>query len=79
MTSLPDPVSSPQTIRPDRDPLTAFRAALSHGWAFYSAAGPASTRMYTGGPTLDQPAKAIEAYRFGVERTHAFHLTRRCR
>jgi hypothetical protein len=26
--------------------------------------------MYTGAPTLDELAKAIEGYRFGVERTH---------
>ena len=34
--------------------------------------------MYTGAPTLDELAKAIEGYRSG-RNEHAFHLTRRFR
>jgi hypothetical protein len=48
----------------------ARHAGIKNAQALLGHADVGTTQMYTGAPTLDELAKAIEGYRFGVERTH---------
>jgi len=58
--------SSPQTTR-----AAARHAGIKNAQALLGHADVGTTQMYTGAPTLDELAKAIEGYRSGVERTRS--------
>ena len=44
-------------------------AGITNAQALLGHADVGTTQMYTGAPTLDELAAAIEGYRFGVRRT----------
>jgi integrase len=83
--------ASPQTIRPDRDPLTTGRcsswsrrdhvarhAGIENAQALLGHADVGTTQMYTGAPTLDELARRSRATDSGWNE-HTFRLTRRFR
>jgi Phage integrase family len=48
----------------------ARHAGIKNAHALLGHADVGTTQMYAGAPALDELQKAIEGYRFGVERTH---------
>jgi integrase len=61
---------TPHSMRHAFGDHVARHAGIKNAQALLGHADVGTTQMYTGAPTLDELAKAIEGYRFGVERTH---------
>jgi integrase len=55
--------------RPKEAPLG--RTGIKNAQALLGHADVGTTQMYTGAPTLDELAKAIEGYRFGGTNTRS--------
>jgi integrase len=61
---------TPHSMRHAFGDHVARHAGIKNAQALLGHADVGTTQMYTGAPALDELAKAIEGYRFGVERTH---------